>query len=84
MPYFADRGPQSGPIPGRHDPEAIGVLESPDNHTPIGMALACGRGGGGIALWALTAHGVLVPGCWVVVDREFRPEEFADRHSPQT
>jgi hypothetical protein len=49
-------------------------LESPDDHTLIGMALSVGWGEGGVSLWRLTVHGVEVPGRWIVVDREFWPE----------
>ena len=39
MPYFTNIGPKTGPILWRDCIDAIGVLESPTNHTPIGMAL---------------------------------------------
>jgi hypothetical protein len=42
MSYFADVGPQTGPILWKHGHGAIGVLGSRDDHTPIGMALGCG------------------------------------------
>jgi hypothetical protein len=43
-------GPKSSPILGRHTHGAIGVLQAPDDHTPIGMAPACGWGEGGVHL----------------------------------
>ncbi len=32
---------------------AIGVLQAPDNHTPIGMASGNGRTANGLAVWRL-------------------------------
>jgi hypothetical protein len=54
-------------------PGAIGVLNGRDEHTPIGMALRTGRDAAGLAVWRLVVHDEMVPGQWVVVDREFRP-----------
>jgi hypothetical protein len=50
MPYFIHVGPKSGPILGRHTHGAIGVLQAPDDHTPIGLAPGCGWGEGGVHL----------------------------------
>jgi hypothetical protein len=52
-------------------PFAISVLESPDNHTPIGMASSVTATDGGLAIWRLTIGNVRVPGRFVVVDGEF-------------
>jgi hypothetical protein len=71
--YYCNDGPRSGPILRRHRFHALGVLESRDNHAPIGMALPVGRDDDHIELWELTVHGAKVPGRWIVVDREFRP-----------
>jgi hypothetical protein len=79
MAYYADVGPQAGPILWRDGHHAIGVLESRDADIPVGRALGCGFGPGGVALWRLTVHRVDVPGKWFVVSREFWPEELADR-----
>jgi hypothetical protein len=79
MGYFADTGPWSGPILWRDGHHAIGVLESRDADIPVGRALGCGFGWDGVALWRLIVHNVAVPGKWIVVGREFWPEELADR-----
>jgi hypothetical protein len=71
--YFTDASPRSGPIRWRQGINALGVLDSRDNHTPIGMALAFAWDEAGRSLWRLTVHGTAVPGEWAVVDREFRP-----------
>jgi hypothetical protein len=75
MFYFANIGPRSGPILGRHRFVAIGVLQAPDDRSPIGMALAIGRADHEVEVWELTVRGVEQPGRWVVVDREFRPAQ---------
>jgi hypothetical protein len=71
--------PEVRPHPRRDNYGAIGVLEALEDHTPIGMTLGCGSGRGGVHLWRLIVHGVEVPGRWIVVGREFWPEEFSDR-----
>ncbi len=52
-------------------PFAISVLESPNNHVPIGMAFSATATDDGLALWQLTVHGVKVRGRFVVIDGEF-------------
>jgi hypothetical protein len=74
MSDFANIGPRSGPIPGRHRLVAIGVLEALDDRMPVGMALTIGRKDDEVEVWELTVRGIGVPGQWVVIDREFRPE----------
>jgi hypothetical protein len=76
MSYYSDTGPKSGPILWRDHYGAIGVLEARDADIPIGLALGCGFGWDGVALWKLTVHGVEVPGRWLVHSREFIPEEL--------
>lgn len=71
--YFTNIGPKPGPILHRHRQDAIGVLESRENNSPIGMALGTGWDREGRSLYRLIVHGAEVPGRWVVVDREFRP-----------
>jgi hypothetical protein len=71
--YFTNCGPRSGPIRHRDRLDAIGVLLAPDNHSPIGMALATSWDEEGRSLFRLTVHGAELPGMWIVVDREFRP-----------
>jgi hypothetical protein len=73
MSYFANIGPHSGPILGRHRLVAIGVLQAPDDRAPIGMALANGRADAEVEVWELTVRGVELPGHWVVVGGEFWP-----------
>jgi hypothetical protein len=78
MSYFADVGPRSGPILWRDGFHVLGVLEARDADIPVGRALGCGFGWDGVALWRLHVRGVEVPGRWVVVAREFIPEELGD------
>jgi hypothetical protein len=54
-------------------PESIGVLEALDQPMPIGVAISVGRDAAGCALWELVVHDAVVPGRWVVIDREFHP-----------
>ena len=73
MRCYTSAGPDRGPVLSGTVPGAIGVLEGRDRHRPIGMALRVGRNAAGLALWQLVVHETVVPGRWVVVDREFRP-----------
>ena len=84
MNYYTTAGPESGPILWRHDHAVLGVLASPDDPRPIGMAVPVARAENGLALWKLDVRGGVVPGRWIVLDREFWPEEFADRRPPET
>jgi hypothetical protein len=81
--YFANVGPKSGPILWRDHYGTIGVLASRHDPRPIGRAREVGWGPGGVALWKLTVRGVEVPGRWMVVSREFWPEEFAPRRKAE-
>jgi hypothetical protein len=47
MAYYTNVGPKSGPILWRDHYGAIGVVESPDNRMPIGIARGGGPGPGG-------------------------------------
>jgi hypothetical protein len=79
--YFTNIGPTKGPLRYRDVPGAIGVLESPDNPMPIGMAMCRGWDRAGLAVWTLTIRGADVPGRWIIVDREFRTAEIpSDLH----
>jgi hypothetical protein len=49
------------------------VLQAPDRHSPIGMALGAGISDDGVALWRLTVRGAEVPGLFVVIDRQSWP-----------
>jgi hypothetical protein len=74
MRYFATSGPEVGPFLWRDTlGAAIGVLEARNKPSPIGMASLVARDEDGVALWKLTVRGVVVPGRWTVVGREFRP-----------
>jgi hypothetical protein len=73
MADFTNIGPERGPILHRHGLDAIGVLESRDNNSPIGMALGWYWDAEGRSTFQLTVHGAQVPGLWIVVDREFIP-----------
>jgi hypothetical protein len=73
MRYYTNAGPDRGPVLKGTVPGAIDVLEAPDKPTPVGMALCTGRDATGVAVWRLVVHDEMVPGRWIVVDREFRP-----------
>jgi hypothetical protein len=75
MRHFTNDGPFRGPLLDGIWPDAIGVLEAPDRPMPIGTALVVGRDAAGIALWELVVHDEVVPGRWIVVDREFHPAQ---------
>ena len=77
--YFANFGPRSGPILGRHRLVAIGVFHAPDAPRPVGMALAGGRGDDEVETWELSVLGTELPGEWVVIDRQFRPAQEEGR-----
>jgi hypothetical protein len=71
--YFASVGPKTGPLRYRdRPPGSIGVLESPTNHMPIGMASCRGWDDQGRAVWTLTIGGQPLEGRWVIIDREFK------------
>jgi hypothetical protein len=62
-PYFANVGPVKGPLKHRDLPTgSIGVLESPDNHMPIGMTSCRGWDDQGRAVWTLTKFRRKAPG----------------------
>ena len=75
MRYFANAGPDRGPLLYDTVPKAIRVLEDLDRPIGIGLALRVGADAAGSALWELVIDDVLVPGCWIVVDREFKLAE---------
>jgi hypothetical protein len=79
MPYFTDAGPKSGPIRLEHRLDALGLLASPDDHAPIGVALALAMDEDRRSLWRLTVHGAKVSGVFIVVDREFVPASGGGR-----
>jgi hypothetical protein len=71
--YFTDAGPFRGPLLHGIWPDAISVLEALDKPMPIGQALCVGVDAAGLAVWELVVHDAVVPGRWVVIDREFHP-----------
>src|SRR5262249_1360229 len=73
MSDFTNIGRRSGPILWSDRLAAIGALESPTNHAPIGMALGCSRDAEGCALYRLAVHGAELAGHWIVIDRMFHP-----------
>ena len=75
MRYFVNVGPERGPILHLDTAGAIGVTEAPGRRMPVGLALRTGWDAAGRALWRLVMHGENVPGCWLVVDREFQPAQ---------
>jgi len=70
MSYFTNVS-DKGPVRGGQYGFSIGVLSSPDDNLPIGMAHPAGRTADGFALWRLVVCGVEVEGRWVIVDRQF-------------
>ena len=75
MRYFANAGPDRGPIVYGTTPDAIGVIEDLEKPIPVGMALCVGVDAAGLAVWELVVHDALVPERWVVIDREFHPAQ---------
>jgi hypothetical protein len=71
--YFANVGPDRGPVVSGTVPGAIGVLEELDRPMPIGLALRVGVDAAGRVVWELVVDDQTVPGRGVVVDREFHP-----------
>jgi hypothetical protein len=51
-----------GPVRYRQLPDSIGVLEAPDQPTPVGIANCAGRDATGLAVWRLTVRKVELPG----------------------
>jgi hypothetical protein len=78
-PSFTDAGPKSGPIRWEHHLDALGVLESPNDHALIGVAPAFAMDEDRRSLWRLTVYGAKVPGVFIVVDREFVPAREGGR-----
>ena len=72
--YYTDHFGK-GPVKYNDVIGSIGVLESPDNHMPIGIADCRTWDERGIAVWELTVKGEKLPGRWIIVDREFRVAE---------
>ena len=73
MRYFANAGPDRGPIVCGTTPDAIGMIEDLEKPIPVGMALCVGVDAAGRALWTLSVEGQDLPGRWIVEDGEFQP-----------
>ena len=52
-----------------------GVLEAFDKPMPIGEAHCSTWNENGLAVWTLRIGKQVIPGRWVIVDREFRPTQ---------
>ena len=59
MSYFTNIS-NKGKVRYGKFPFAISVLESPENHIPIGMAFSATATDAGLAVWRLTVRGVKV------------------------
>jgi hypothetical protein len=70
MRYFTNAS-TTGKVRSGQFAFAIGVLESSNNHMPIGMAFQVRWTDEGLAVWALQVHGANVPGQWIIIDGEF-------------
>jgi hypothetical protein len=80
--YYTDHFGK-GPVKYRDVIGSIGVLESPDNHMPIGIAHCRTHDENGLAVFELTVTGEKLPGRWMIVDREFRPLAEQGEGSPK-
>jgi hypothetical protein len=72
--YYSDHFGK-GPVKYRDVIGSIGVLESPDNHMPIGIAFCRTWDENGLAVWELTVREEKLAGQWIIVDGEFRRVE---------
>jgi hypothetical protein len=75
MAYFTNSGPNSGPIFLGDGYAAIDVVRDPDEDTPVGTARPVGCTEGGIVIWDIFIMGVVMPGPWIVLGREFVPRQ---------
>jgi hypothetical protein len=72
MNYFAHIS-QTGRVKYRDVLGSIGVLESPDNFMPIGMASCKTWDEKGLAAWTLTVLGKELSGRWVLIGKRLVP-----------
>jgi hypothetical protein len=63
---FGNAAIRYGEVPG-----ALGALESPDNHMPVGMVFPIGWTAEGLAVFRLQVHKADLPGRWVCLNRWF-------------
>jgi hypothetical protein len=75
MEYFYANAAIAGRVRSGEYPFAIGVLMTPDDRMPRGIALEVGCTADGLAKWKLKVHGVDVPGRFFIEDRRFVPVE---------
>jgi hypothetical protein len=71
MRYYTNAGPKSGPLLWADEHDPIDVLLAPGDHTPIGTARPAVSTEGGIVIWQIVIRGVVMPGRWIVLGREF-------------
>jgi hypothetical protein len=76
MKYYANVSPR-GAIRRDQALGSIGVLESPINCHPIGVADTVGWTDDGTVFWKLIIGGTELPGRWFIRDREFHPEPLS-------
>jgi hypothetical protein len=75
MWYFASAGPAIGFLMFGAVRHEISVLEAPEDLMSVGTAICCGLDAAGVALWRLIIRGAELRGRWIVLDREFIPEQ---------
>jgi hypothetical protein len=72
--YFATWGPSDGPVLGEHEPPALGVISSPGEAMPVGVAFPTGHvqhRKGPAVTFRLVVGEVELPGLWLCVGRRF-------------
>jgi hypothetical protein len=74
MPYFANMS-QRGQVKYHQLPGSIGVHDSRDNAMPIGQTDCKTWDENGLAVWTLSTGGQPIESRWVIIDREFKPEQ---------
>ena len=73
--FYTDAGPARGPILYRDVTRPIDVFEEPARSHPIGLAVCIGRIAD-VAIWRLIIRDSVLPGKWMVIDRELRPVDL--------
>jgi hypothetical protein len=72
-PFYADTGPDRGPMLYPGAPRPIPVFADPGGRQLVGFAVCIAADSGGAALGRLVIEGAALPGRWALVHREFRP-----------
>jgi hypothetical protein len=83
-PYFSTSGPLDGPILGRDEPPAMGLLVVvPGSDCPFGLAYPAGlagHGAGPAVTFRLVIDNTELPGRWLCIEREFvQLDEVAEK-----